>query len=631
MRAAVDAAGYVELIKLFNVSLVNHPAGRVEFIKLQEEAMKRGYVIHPDAHNVYTEMFINTLQCNYNSTFYKTFEEVTSKTRLELLVDQLLHYMTTYGTDFSLGNGYVPNSNPEDISYISLFRDYKVIMPCTEAELYEKCMGMVTSGIALKRNTLIPICSYIAQYVQSQGTINEFDISVVVNREAVTMLCDMLGIAPTRKFDLLRYIIYKTTGDTAIIKNSATIHRIKTSRDQFDFTRLNDKQINALASIFYRFKPLFLAFKKQQLGWKGAEVTRNAPVINKIRRQAVTYHTPMTPVAENIILSQVFTEDELLHYAASMNIYQVVRLCNTCIERLNQTDEMSIYLIRNGKIYAKKNTTDRAGMHAYYVKVFEVFYDELRCRLSENACYIKFNHNLKLAVPTSEKNFVGDIPFGTSIDIADHAMIGIYWRNEWGTRDFDLSMIDIKGNKIGWNSSYYNNNNSVIYSGDMTNAQPEATEILYYKKTGPKGFININRFRGNDMSKYKVFVANEAIDKLPLNYMVDPTHICFEAMCESSTPQQIIGLVTGDKFVIMNVGNGYSQVSRRVGNEELMFKSLALKANSFISMHQLLLDAGYIDVDTIDPEINPIPEDAKILDLTTLSRDTLISIMDGRA
>ena len=37
----------------------------------------------------------------YNSTFYKTWNDVTSKSRLHLLVDQLVHYMTTYGTDFT--------------------------------------------------------------------------------------------------------------------------------------------------------------------------------------------------------------------------------------------------------------------------------------------------------------------------------------------------------------------------------------------------------------------------------------------------------------------------------------------------------------------------------------------------
>jgi hypothetical protein len=191
-------------------------------------------------------------------------------------------------------------------------------------------------------------------------------------------------------------------------------------------------------------------------------------------------------------------------------------------------------------------------------------------------------------------------------------------------------MIDVTGRKIGWNSSYYNQDSSVVYSGDMTNASPEATEILYYRKNAPKGFININRFNGNDGSKYKIFVANEEKSVLPHNYMVDPVNIKFDAMCVSDTTQQIIGLVDGERFTIMNVGNGYQNVSRKTSNEESNFKALTLKSRSYIQMYDLLRDAGFIDIDTVEETDDwKIPADAKIIDLTTLNRDTLINILSG--
>ena len=112
--------------------------------------------------------------------------------------------------------------------------------------------------------------------------------------------------------------------------------------------------------------------------------------------------------------------------------------------------------------------------------------------------------------------------------------------------------------------------------------------------------------------------------------MVDPTHITFDAMCVSDTTQQVIGLVDGNRFTIMNVGNGYGQVSHRNGNEQKAFDALSLKAASHILLGHLLRDAGYIDIDTVEETDDwKIPEDAKIIDLTTLSRDTLINIMDG--
>lgn len=625
---------HVQLVDLFGAVVDCNDLIPRDYLKLNTEAMKRGYIVEANACNHVVEAFIESKACNVNSTFYKTFEDVTSKTRFELFIDQVFHYMTTYGTDFSLGNGYVPNADTIDVSYISALRDYKVITLVSAADMYEKCMNMLGSGIALKNATLTVLCRYVCNYFTENRTSfnNKFEIDRVLNREAIVMICDLLNIAPNRKFDLMRYIMLKTTGNAMIIKNRDAIRSIIRSGNQFNFNTLSEYQLRELASIFYRFKPIFLAFKKvSTCSWTNAyQKSNNVKVINKIRRMAKKYHTPMVIPAENTIMSKAYTRDELMQMAAEMNAFQLVRICNTCIERLNHTDESNIYLVRNGRMFIKTDAVDYTGMKKYYIQVFDVMYDELRCRLSDHACYFKANKNLKLTVPTSEKNFVGDIPFGSYIEMADHAMIGIYWRNEWGTRDFDLSMIDVTGRKIGWNSSYYNQDSSVVYSGDMTNANPEATEILYYRKNAPKGFININRFNGNDGSKYKIFVANEEKSVLPHNYMVDPANIKFDAMCVSDTTQQIIGLVDGERFTIMNVGNGYQNVSRKTSNEESNFKALTLKSRSYIQMYDLLRDAGFIDIDTVEETDDwKIPADAKIIDLTTLNRDTLINILSG--
>jgi hypothetical protein len=112
--------------------------------------------------------------------------------------------------------------------------------------------------------------------------------------------------------------------------------------------------------------------------------------------------------------------------------------------------------------------------------------------------------------------------------------------------------------------------------------------------------------------------------------MVDPANIKFDAMCVSDTTQQIIGLVDGERFTIMNVGNGYQNVSRKTSNEESNFKALTLKSRSYIQMYDLLRDAGFIDIDTVEETDDwKIPADAKIIDLTTLNRDTLINILSG--
>ena len=129
-------------------------------------------------------------------------------------------------------------------------------MPCTAGDVYIRCMDMLTSGIAMKQDTIETVVDYVVEYVKMTKLLETglFDIDVVTNREALTLLCDKLGIAPNKKFDLFRYIMYKTTGSTLIIKNKATINAIKMSNTQFDFNRLSEKQlIRYRHTIFYRF------------------------------------------------------------------------------------------------------------------------------------------------------------------------------------------------------------------------------------------------------------------------------------------------------------------------------------------------------------------------------------------
>lgn len=619
-----------DLVKLFNIS-IEDPRNEVDYVTLNNFAMQVGYIVHPKACNLATQQFIRSISGNVNSTFYQTWEDVTSKTRFELFIDQLIHYVTTYGANFAQeGNGYVPNATPVGPVYISLFKDYKVIMPCTEEDVYNRCMDMLTSGIAMKQETIETIVDYVVEYVNVNNLLKsgEFDIDVIANREALTLLCDELGIAPNNKFDLFRYIMYKTTGSTLIIKNKPTINAIITSTTQFDFNTLSEKQLISLSSIFYRFKPLFLAFKKTYKAntyYSTPITSRNASVINKIRRMAPKYHTPLEESVISTMLGKVYDSTVLTETATQMNTFQIIRLMNTIIERLNHTDEKVMYIIRNGKMFVK-DSKSYSGMIMYYVTVFNILKNELVSRLSEKATYVKYPKNMVLACPTSEKNFVGDLPFGTYMDLQNaDSFVGIYWREEWGTHDFDLSVLSLDGNKIGWNADYYSNkyNPDIVYSGDMTSARPEATEIMLFKKGAQDGLVMVNRYNGRDGSKFRFFGGVEPNMNLKRNYMVDPNFIKFSADVVSDTTQQTLGLLNMGRFYVMALGSGNSIVSVQKGStQNERYNASVLKAKSYLKLKDVLPTAGFIDVDSVEE----LPEDAQILDLTQISRDTLITL-----
>lgn len=602
----------LSLIEMFGCTTVSAKSKMVNAYALNKDAMRVGYFVQPEACTQDVQDFIDSLDVNYNSTFYKTWDDVTSRTRFELFIDQIFHYMTTYGTGFALGNGFVPNDMegiPTDFPY----NTYKVISVVTPKEMYEKCLEMATSGIALKQQTVQVLGQYIVDYAIDNQV--DVDIDAIKNRELRTYLYDALDLCPNDKFELLRYIVYKATGKTTIIKNDQFLRLVKLGCDKFDFRKLTDSQIDALASIFYRYKDVLLMFKNEN----------NYHVINVIRRRAVKLHKPMKVGYWESILNTQHTFDEVYEKSAELSNFKIITLMQMVLERSQLTeDDKVMYIIRNGKMFVK-DAADVKVDSDNLTRIYNALGLRLLDNMSTKACKIKLPANLHIAVPTSEKNFIGNIPFGSYFDMTENNIIGIYWRNEWGTRDFDLSMNDVNGHRIGWNSAYYTDDASIVYSGDMTNAAPEATELLYAKKNCPSGTVYVNRYNGNAGSKYRFFYANEVPNKHELyGYMVDPRNIKVDVMMESDEcSQQQVGFVADDKFFFMNLGNGNSRVAVRGGKftQQDMFNIFARKAKTMLYLDNVLLNAGFTIANEEEGEVPDI-------DFTNLDRDTLIKLFD---
>ena len=116
--------------------------------------MTCGYIINPkvvfdESAYEFLKKYYYHIACNYNSTFYKKWEDVISKNRFELFIDQLCHYASTYGTNYE-GETYVPNKDYVKNEELGIdFKEYKFIDICTETEAYQIAMNSLTSGIAL--------------------------------------------------------------------------------------------------------------------------------------------------------------------------------------------------------------------------------------------------------------------------------------------------------------------------------------------------------------------------------------------------------------------------------------------------------------------------------------------------
>lgn len=592
-----------EFIKLFNVALSNSVKSEtpMDLYVVNEVSLKCGYIVHPSCCTKSVYEYFKAQAWNPNSTFYKTWQEVTSKTRFELFIDQVIHYASTYGTNFT-ESPCVPNFNGIEVDY----KTYTIIQPIDEKGLYEKCLSLIYSGIALQSDLVKTLCDYIINY-KDFG----LDIDSIKNREAQIYISCNTFIYPSNPESFFKCLVYKATGETMIIKNKELIRKIKCG-EFVCFNDLSDDELKNLSKIFYRYKPLFLAFK-QQLGWHDS----NAYAINKIRKYAKKHHEPMVIGFWESILNTKQPENKIEEEVAKLdNNFKIIKLLQAIIERifLIRDGGKSMYIIRNGKSYLKNKNYNPDMVHQLCI-THDILYTKLINNLKSKACVVKFPKYLNLACPVSEKQFIGNIPYGSFYKMKKHNFIGIYWRNEWGTYDFDLSYLNTTG-KIGWNSRYYSKDNDMIYSGDMTSADPEATEILYCEKECPDGLIYVNRFNGDPGSKYKLFFGSQEIESLHRNYMVDPNCIELEEMMESSVGrEQLIGYIKDSCVYFMDLTTGNSTVSR----DSEYLNILNRKVNTYISLKDVLIYAGFVEYDkNIHNECE--------LDLTDLNKDTLINL-----
>ena len=597
----------VELISYFNKALTVTDETRVDFKKINKFAAKKGYIVHPDCCTKSVLAFLNNIPDNYNSTFYKTWSDVTSKSRFELFIDQICHYMTTYGTDFSLGNGYVPNTNPEDPK----ITEYKIIEPISNKDLFDKCLSVVQSGIALKQKTMQTLCDYMLWYDPLWCDNSPFSVDSIKNREAQAYFCCECGVLPSDEFGILRCLVYNFTGKTSVIQDRYTIQTISSvveiEKNKISILKkLTKDQMVALSKIFLRYKNIFLAMKTKE----------TTTVINKIRKLAKKNHKPLVQSMWNDIISNERDLNLIRSKVDEISNFQKVKLIHSINnEYLDKNNK--VYIIRNGKMFVKESKNRKLN-YDYLYSLKKIIYDSLIKSLSKKACKIKLPENYNITLPSSEKSFVGNFPFGTNFKMSKNNVIGIYWRNVWGCRDLDLSMTNYAGSIISWRGSYYDKKQDVVYSGDMTNADPEASELMYMKKDCPDSVLRVNEYSGGPNCKFRMFFANESIDlDKRLNYMVDPNNIKFETMLEFDNEyEKTLGLVHNNHFYLMELVTGKCRFSRANQYSTDYINTMANRTSGFLSLEKVLKDAGFI-IDSENPDI----------DFTNLDKSTIIDLM----
>lgn len=571
-----------------------------QYADLLNRSMTAGYLIPATIHNSVVEEWLGYHDFNPNATFYKSWNDLIRAEESGVrYFDQLVHYIANYW----LGERVLPNNNP--IGKLPL-DEVKILEPVSINEFADRMMKILSSPTPLQTVLVKEALDYLS-YAKAYGY--EINIDSIKNIELCVGLIERLGLQVNDGQLLLRTIIYHITGrldlvqdrETKYVLDATCISKHEEIREYL--SRFTYHDIDILGSVFYRFKPLFMGMR-----------SANHYFVNRVRRAAKKYHKPINPNFWQTCLSNpgyLFATKYIRDHVQELPATTIVKLMMGANYRLMKAGQNAVkmYRIRNRKVWFKKHEAPiLSAQNNYLSTALELFENELVRRLTEyrktnKLKYFYMPEELTVAAPTSQKNFVGHLPNGSSFTATDDFMIGCYWRSEWGAEDYDISAIDIYGSKIGWNSRW--SDGKVHYSGDITCGTPEASEVLLFHNYDKPAIVQVNAFYtpGKD-PHFRMYLANTTKEAVHVcaNYMIDPNDIRMSADIPLKDGQVTLGIVEGKRIWLTNAVTGNMRVSgvRAKFNESETIQPFIDNCSSRVDLRKLLLKAGYKAAEDID-------------------------------
>ena len=550
----------------------------------------------------------------WNSTFHKSFKTVLETPIEVLIAQQVIHYFTTYGLEsLDLYNGslvYIPNEKleipelEEDIPLV-------VIKEVTEVELTEKLMKLLTSGIALSKQT-------IKDVMLLSDFIDKEKVDDINNREVKTAMYEKYNLVPSYNMEFFRYLIFKTTGDTLLIKSNDLYKKIKKADIDSIYNYLNNyvnkpNGYEKLAEIYLRFKKLFLAYKREKGSCLYAESINH--IINRLDKFARIkgYHKS---IGKGILDNLTNMKNPAIVSIATPDIYEAldqatifreISIVNSLKYRIDGNESI-LYKIRNGKAFANtiKNKKDNTEAQ---IKVLEIVYNHLKKRVNKllTGKKVYLPEHIDITAPTSEKQYIGYLPYGTSIKISrlNDMIVGVHWKNFENERiDLDIHTMNMN-QSFGWNTGYRSETGDIAFSGDVTDAilPKGATELFAISKdcNDTSFLLTINDYTRNSKDiPFELILASEKNIKLETNYIINPNKVIISVPClfevnNGDNFKTTLGLIKINKdnleFYFNKYDMGSSIITSRTNVNKITYDYLDNYSNTQLTLRQLLEDS----------------------------------------
>lgn len=547
----------------------------------------------------------------WSNTFHKDWDKVANTTIEQLVFEQLVHYWSTYGME-TIGLAAMPLiprekviSDPEALPDIRAFTVIRVVDESVAISIVKEYI----KGLKAPHKCDV-------QNISNLMWNTDLGIEDIQSFELKAARCKQLKVIPKNGQDFLRYVVYIITGSPLLIKDTDTIRSIRTYCRQNPvevFSILNRGDKKELAKIFYRYKPIFLAFK---------ESSRCKSIINKIRRLAVIYHEPVSGLtASNLmnLLNNNNNEDALKIVEKADN-RTLIKLINFAS---NIGTNTKVYNIRNGKTFITKHQSNINSS----LTLFNMCYRQLAKNTANKLVGKTFliPKYIDYAVPVSNKQCIGNFPYGTKLNFGenDSITVAIWWQDYQYRTDIDFHLCSANEH-FGWDGDYRSEN--ILFSGDMTSADPYASEAYKVALDGTIYMLSVCLFDGCLGAPFK-FIITENSDvskKSPVNVedaMFTPINLKFD-----SSTHLDLGFIQDNTFVFYKTALGTHVTPDMELNRDALDALVARCANAFRLKDFIIMCGGQVI-----ENMSEMSEDAiDVIDLSpnAITATTLLDIID---
>lgn len=523
-----------------------------------------------------------------NQTFYPTLESVLNKSEFELDFWQMIYYMNQFADP---DTKYVYSDEDRAVVTNIVSKNYVVIDVLGSLDFNKTLENYIVNTKQLSFD--------INQYFKWVDTFNlDVDVFAMKSRTLKHAFMKRYNIAPRTIQELLGMITPENCG----VMTRRKMFNILTHTQDNETISLLMKNVllmsnKALERESQTYRKELLAIRKIAKSIDNKEVVT---LLNKITKDGKKSHVAKKKSFLEEATNLHFSNDEFSKQLSTLSNLQLFRLFSGIKSRLNN---VNTFLIKTAKLASKdRNKLSNRDVERLnrYLGLVEA---ELKNRFNE-VKKIKLDKNINLALPTSYRQFIGNVPYFTEINnLSGDMSVGIIWLDEG---DYDLHCNCIHNNTnmlMRYGFCDMKNSSGITFSGDITHIGPHgAAEYMSVSNEAPFDKIN---FTANLFSSYSRDVMHaQVFIKNGLSFDLN-----------TDTPEIVIpvenfrghyGMLSKNehKFILVNLPSGQIDVMSRDKTVEAS-NFIENRNNSLLHMREFVELVGWEIVDNdYEPETN---------------------------